>query len=93
MEVNYSAWDPLSSYSRSDYYISRTDGWMRRWVEEWKGGWNAGGLHQHRKYHLYVGSASSSSKQFLLLGSNIKCTFAVICGCHNKDLPADERFQ
>lgn len=53
MEATYSTvscllsndWDPQPSYSGSDYYISRTDGGMRRWVEEWKGGWTAGGLH------------------------------------------------
>lgn len=54
-----SCWDPQPSSIRSNYYKSRPDKRMR-WVEEWKDGWTAGGLHKHRKYHCYVGSASSS---------------------------------
>ena len=47
------------------HYISRTDGGLRKLVEEWKVGWTAGGLRKHSKYCYYVGSASSSFQLFL----------------------------
>lgn len=58
-------WAPQSPAIGRGYYISRTDGGLRRWLEEWKSGWTARVLHKHRKYHYAVGSALSSLQLFL----------------------------